>query len=575
MARLIPSFVDDQTPPGEYDVFGRFNDGPHDWVVLHSLDIAPWNNQRRTEIDFLAIIPDLGILCVEVKSHSEIYFDGERWHPSTIKRSPFKQALDGRYALLRRLKKVAPGLAGIPVVHCCVFPRASMDVPESLSIRPYELMDARAFNSLATGAAFCADLRRRMAAAIADDSQIHPLDAPLAPATVDRLVALCVPVQRRHPDAREEIQRHQRKIDEVLRQQQKPVVQLAALNHRVIVSGGAGTGKTLIAMEVARRAAEGGSRVALVCFNRLVGQWLQMQVDARQPALPNLVANRAVRLLATLAEIAIPPNPTPDYWDGAFLDAVEERLTDPDFVAAAQFDYIVVDEAQDILARPRLWSCLLHFLSGGLEEGRFALLGDFDHQVLGDKEIVDATLHAVTPRGVCTRWRLTENCRNLRIVGETAVRMSGFARDLYDGYLCGAGSVEDLALNAYSTPGEQDALLAADLKDLRAAGYRDGQITILSFCQPSASAAARLHAAGHRLVPAEPGTDRTGYTSVHAFKGLDNRAIILTDVAVGAQAFHRHLFYTAMTRSTGPIRMLCHKDCMETIQRWILEGFRV
>jgi Nuclease-related domain/AAA domain len=573
VARLIPSFVDEQTPPGEYDVFNRLSDGPHDWVVLHSLDIAPWNNRRRTEIDFLVIVPQVGLLCIEVKSHPEIYFDGERWHPASIKRSPFKQAVDAKYAFVRRLREVAPSLADIPVVHCCVFPRASMDLPETLSVGAYELIDMRVFRSLPTGGAFCADLRRRMFETISDDPQLRSLDAPLAPGTVDRLVELCVPVRRRHPDASEEIRRHQDRIDDILRQQQKPVLQLATLNERIIVSGGAGTGKTLIAMEIARRAAERGRRVALVCFNRLVGQWVQEQVEGRTPPLPNLIADRAVRTLATLAEIKLPTNASPDYWDGPFLDAVEERLTDPEFAAAARFDYLVVDEAQDILARPRLWNCLLHFLEGGIEKGRFALFGDFEHQVLGNKSVVDEMLTDVTRRGVCTQWRLTENCRNLQIVGETAVRMSGFTPSVYDGYLRGAGSMHDLSLASYSSAAEQEALLASHIKDLRAAGYRDGQITILSFCQPASSSAARLQAAGHRLVPADLRSDRTGFTSVQAFKGLDNRAIILTDIAVGEQEFHRHLFYTAMTRSTGPIRMLCHQSCMVTIQKWIMEGF--
>ena len=369
MARLIPSFVDEQSPPGEYDVFGRLQHGPSDWVALHSLDIAPWNNRLRTEIDFLVIVPDLGILCIEVKSHAAIHFDGDCWLPPTLKRSPFKQALDARYSFSRRLRALAGAYSEIPVVHCCIFPRASFDVPETLSVRPYEVMDRRQFMSLRTGAAFCADLKRRLAEAIADDAQLRPLSLPLAPAAVDRIVSLCVPVQRRHPDAREGIQRHQRDIEEILRTQQKPVLQLAALNQRLVVSGGAGTGKTMIAMEVARRAAESGGRVTLVCFNRLVGQWMQEQIERAPPALPNLVAERAFRLLATMTKTTIPSNAAPGFWDNGFLDTVEEALTDPEFVAASQFDYLVIDEAQDILARPRLWNCLLQFLDGGMESG--------------------------------------------------------------------------------------------------------------------------------------------------------------------------------------------------------------
>ena len=58
MARLIPSFMDDHTPPGERDVFNRLADGPDDWVALHALDLTPWSRGLRTEIDFVVIVVD-------------------------------------------------------------------------------------------------------------------------------------------------------------------------------------------------------------------------------------------------------------------------------------------------------------------------------------------------------------------------------------------------------------------------------------------------------------------------------------------------------------------------------------
>src|SRR6516225_112818 len=123
MARLIPSFMDDSTPPGERDVYNLLAAGPEEWVALHSVDLAPWNRGLRTEIDFVVIVPDTGILCVEVKSHERINFDGQRWYPETIARSPFNQACDGRYTFHRRMVELAPQFRQIPVVHCCIFPR--------------------------------------------------------------------------------------------------------------------------------------------------------------------------------------------------------------------------------------------------------------------------------------------------------------------------------------------------------------------------------------------------------------------------------------------------------------------
>src|SRR5207248_680265 len=45
-------------------------------------------------------------------------------------------------------------------------------------------------------------------------------------------------------------------------------------NPRVLVRGGAGTGKTLLATEEATRAAKAGARVLLLCFNRLLANFL-------------------------------------------------------------------------------------------------------------------------------------------------------------------------------------------------------------------------------------------------------------------------------------------------------------
>jgi hypothetical protein len=435
MARLIPSFMDDHTPPGERDVFNLLASGPDDWVALHSLDLAPWNRSLRTEIDFVVIVPDTGILCIEIKSHEDITFDGYRWHPETIKRSPFKQASDARYTFYRRLADIAPQFKPVPVVHCCIFPRAPFDLGPNLSVPPWELMDLRAFRAFNSGSDFCADLKARMNKSIGADARVTPLKRHLSPSQIDTIIKLCVPVRKSSPDSREEIRRREEAVEKVLRQQQKPVLQLTALNKRVIVSGGAGTGKTLIAMEVARRAAEKGLRVALLCYNQLVGNWMKQRVEKAGPMLPNLVTGRAIRVMAEMTGVVIPNNPSQDYWETQLPMELEERLTDPDFKTAAAFEYLVLDEAQDILAKPRLWQCLTQFLAGGEARGAFALFGDFDHQVLGERESMQLALASLDESDRPVRWSLSENCRNYPIVGDTAVRLAGFTDPVYSGYL--------------------------------------------------------------------------------------------------------------------------------------------
>lgn len=567
--------MDDHTPPGERDVFNMIAAGPDDWVALHSLDLAPWNRGLRTELDFIAIVPDTGMLCIEVKSHENITFDGDRWFPETISRSPFKQASDGRHTFYRRLAELAPDLKRVPIVHCCVFPRSPFDLHQNLSVPPWELIDSRAFRSFSSGTDFCAELKARMQRSIAADANIVPLGLRLSGNQIDTVLKSCLPIQKRHPTARLEIERRQEQMEKLLRDQQKPVLQLGALNDRLVVSGGAGTGKTLIAMEVARRAAEKGRRVALLCFNQLVGEWMRQHVEKIAPPTPNLVTGRAIQVMAEMTGLEIPKTPTREFWETTLPQQLEERLTNPDFRAAAAFDYLVIDEAQDLLARPRLWACLSQFLVGGFDRGAFAIFGDFDNQVLAEHQTMTQNLLALDAIAKPSRWQLTENCRNYRIVGDTAVSLSGLGRSVYAGYMRNGGSLENYDITFYEHERDQLDKIAQWLRDFKSQGYKPSEITLLSFHSDDASAASRLRSQGFKIRPAWSAGDLTGFASVHSFKGMENKAIILTDVALSDREFDRHLFYTGMTRATESVRVLCDKACQTTLLGWLTGGSNV
>ena len=448
---------------------------------------------------------------VEVKSHENISFDGHRWYPETISRSPFKQAADGRHTFYRRLSELAPQFKRVPVVHCCIFPRSPFDLSPNLSVQPWELMDLRTFRSLESGTAFCAELKARIHRSVAADSQLSRLDHRLSSSQIDTLARSCVPVQKRHPDAREEIRRREEEVEKVLHNQQKPVLQLATLNDRLVVSGGAGTGKTLIAIEVARRAAENGRRVALLCFNQLIGDWLRNRIEESVPALPNLVAGRAIRVMAELTQISIPSKPTQAFWDTDLPQQLEERLTDPDLKAAATFDYLVLDEAQDLLGRPWLWQCLTQFLKGGVDNGAIALFGDFDQQVLTEREAMETELEALDRLNRPVRWKLSENCRNYQIVGNTAVRLAGFVDPVYSGYLRSGGGVNNYDIYFYDHDQAQLDRLGQWLREFKKQGYKPSEITLLSFRADHLSAAARLGAAGYKLRSAWQAGELTAY----------------------------------------------------------------
>ena len=569
MARLIPSLIDEQTPPGEREVFNMLTHGPDNWVIMHSLDLAPWNRRKRTEIDFVAIVPDCGILCIEVKSHLSITFDGSNWSPPEIKRSPFKQASDGRHIFYRNLRELAPQFRSVPVVHLCIFPSASFYLTPNLSLQPWELMDSRVFRSFRNQSDFCQDLEQRILKSIDEDCNLKRLTTPLSDKAIKTIVDYCVPVQKRRPDAREEIAQREQEIERILRDQQKPVFQLAENNDRIIVFGAAGTGKSLIAMELARRKAESGLRVALLCFNRLFGEWVKEKMSQIEPELPNLVVGTVIQVMAEMTGTVIPETPDKIFWNDILPAQLEEKITDPELHAIVSFDYLVLDEAQDILSRPAVWECLLQFLEGGLRVGRYALFGDFEHQVFGERDLLIQSLNTLNLEAQPARWMLTENCRNYSIVGGTAVLLSGFEKKVYSGYMRSGGGVANYSISYYTSEVEQSHQLAAALKAFKEQGYRPEEITILSFSSIENCIAKSPIFKGQHLQPARHSGRFTHYSTVHSFKGLENKVIILTDVSLGEADFHRDLFYTGMTRATESVRVLCDNQCQKTLFSWL------
>ena len=572
MARLIPAFIDDSSPPGERSVFNLLASGPDDWVIIHSLDLAPWNNRRRTEIDFVVIVPDSGILCIEVKSHEDIRFDGSRWWPDDIKRSPFKQATDARYALLRGLDEKLPDFkkAKVPIVHICIFPNSPFPMSTNvLSVHPGELMDSNRFQQFTSGNDFCSEIRRMIQENLRVEN-LSPLVPALSEKWIENLVKTCVPVQKRHPDAREAIVRRQHELEKLLLNQQKQVLMLAARNDRLIVSGGAGTGKTLIAMEVAKRKAESGLRVALFCFNKMVGDRIRKQMEQSATPLPNMVVGRAIQMMARMADVTVPSDAPQSFWNTELLEKLEERLTDPEFNDVAAFDYLVLDEAQDLLARPRLWSCLSRFLKGGLKEGCFALFGDFENQVLSERDVMQKQLEILKECARPVNWHLSENCRNYKIVGEMAVALSGLGQPpVYDGYLRTGGERRNYDISFYEDPRTQLNQIRTWLGEFKAQGFKPWEITLLSFCSEEESAAMHLKKESCRLDPAWMESRNTGYTTVHSFKGMENKVIILTDIDLNGRDVERSLFYTGMTRATESVRVLCSKTSQKTLLSYL------
>ncbi|WP_408924558.1 nuclease-related domain-containing protein [Corynebacterium tuberculostearicum] len=116
MANLIPNLLPESSkaPRGERELFEVFRkaEGADGWTVLHSYRLARHKSKVEGEIDFVLVIPQSGIVCIEVKSHERVTRKNGQWLNSRglPMQDPFSQVSEAMYSLKANLVKSLIGL---------------------------------------------------------------------------------------------------------------------------------------------------------------------------------------------------------------------------------------------------------------------------------------------------------------------------------------------------------------------------------------------------------------------------------------------------------------------------------
>ncbi|HXF72428.1 MAG TPA: NERD domain-containing protein, partial [Actinomycetota bacterium] len=236
---------------------------PDDWVVLHHVRWIQREQGRGTrdeEADFVLAHPRLGALVVEVKGGELRYRADGGWvsvsrdgreHP--LGHDPFDRAKDRAHSLGRFLRSLPgwPARFG-PIGYAVWFPDGTLKRTPLPHMGPV-LLDAR---QLADDA-----LRARLEEIAR--GWAGPRDRP-GPEGVEAIVrALAHDVEIRHPLAIDVAEADREILG--LSDEQFRLLDMLAGNRRVAVAGPAGSGKTLLAAEKARRLAAQGFRVLFTC----------------------------------------------------------------------------------------------------------------------------------------------------------------------------------------------------------------------------------------------------------------------------------------------------------------------
>ncbi len=521
--RMIPSIPHRTASLAERRIFDRLeaafaNDDGLRLTAFHSLNLTDHAYKRIGEIDFL-IVGRAGIFVLEIKGGGVGCRNGA-WHTidrsgqqNPLRESPFRQAESALYALTNKLQ------AGLPAPIWSQFVRGygvilpdchwSVTSAEWDSAMLADVGTSRNLEQWLEG--LFSYWRQRDRHREPDDAALDALTRFLRP---DFDVAVPLHVQ----------------LDELaervtaLTEDQMRMLDVVDANPRVICCGGAGTGKTFLAMELARRWTALDRKVLLVCRSPWLKRWLETKF-----ALPGVT----VAIAHTVSTAA-------------------RRL------GIEHFDALIVDEGQDLLELDAL-ERLGGVLDGALERGRWCFFHDINNQAGffgAPNPDALALLEVCAPVAV----PLTTNCRNTRQILDKVQSTLGADMGVH-----GSGDGPRVVEHRVATSAEAVRVLAAEIERMiGAGGLLSNEVSLLSPRPLADSVVASLPSELlSRIIALDEYSMRTfppngiSFAEIRNFKGLENEAIIVVDLPKpGETAAINANHYVGMSRARSLLSMI-------------------
>jgi hypothetical protein len=316
-------------------------------------------------------------------------------------------------------------------------------------------------------------------------------------------------------------------------------------NERVLVRGGAGSGKTLLAVEAARRHAADGKRVLFLCFTAPLRKWLDTRL-----AGTGVEVHTVSGLAKLMVDSADGVERRADLTANEYWRDVYERAVD---LCQPRWDVVVVDEGQDLTFEA--WFLVRELAKGA----RLWAFHDPGQGFWADRA-PPADLFTTT-------FRLVRGQRCPPGVGALASRYVGAPAGEEE--IAAAKADGTLKLVACAEPARVADRVADEVDRLLSQGLAPGDIGIVSLRGQSAEDAIhhRDKIGRHEFVLADDGA-MEGSLVADTFlrwKGLERPAIIVADVPVdGLERFGTRM-HIALTRALVAARIVA-APCAEG--RW-------
>lgn len=413
--KLLPPSIPDSAPPGEKVVFKKFEFDEHfnKWVVLHSLHVAEHVKTIAGELDFVTLVPDKGILCAEIKSHGNISCKQGQWFFNSKQGdNPFEQVENSSLSLFKYLVDKQNEFKNIPWYHIVVFPRCKF-IYDSIEWHEWQVIDKNGCKNFYRSISRSLDLAVQHVNKKTKRDQTYDFNEE----KVENVLNILRPEFEVSNPIQYPLKNKELSLKKFTEEQFEALDQMHE-NPRVLFKGSAGTGKTFLAIEAAKRAANANQKVLLTCFNSRLCDWLRLETEG----LNNIDVYNIDKLLTKLNDdYDIGQNDEKDdkYWELILPNTILESESLKQ--KKDKYNLLIIDEAQDLL-KPLWLDIFDNLLLGGLQKGEWLIFGDFSNQSIfnfnqNKKYFISLEQFEKYLGSKPAKYVLYKNCRNVQSVG--------------------------------------------------------------------------------------------------------------------------------------------------------------
>ena len=547
MAHMYPTPMrSDTESPAERLLYALFRDKlPDSYHVFHGVAWQARSGrhyQRDGEADFVIIHPEKGILVLEAKG-GQISFDGPQgiWlqNGRDMGKDPFEQAKGSRYHLKRTLEEEGYWRQrNIAFGHAVAFPDV-VSPTYSLTLQAHStiILDKRALQNVADWMEAVFDYYR--------GQETHP---NMDETGLKYLIGLLAPVRELRSLIGLDIQDEAAEFVRLTENQFKLLDHLAA-TPRAAIAGCAGSGKTMLAAEKARRLAAQGWRVLLTCFNGNLATFLREEYLAVRPQTLHIdhfhkVASSLIQRSGQKTPSGFKNASEKDYY---FSEVVPDQLAEAASLLGPQYDAIVVDEAQDFKEQ---WWLPLQMLLENPDDGTFYIFHDDNQNLYGGRQQIENLAQA---------FPLSENLRNTQRINEVVAQFYTSDRPVE-----AQGPVgRPIEILPYTTEREMAEQLRQTLHRLvHEEEISPEDIVVLTPRSATKSFLSQTPKLGSFFLTRSWDTDynQIYYETIFSFKGLESPVVILTEIAEEMHHKVVELLYVGCSRARSHLVVICQQE---------------